>query len=67
MGLGLLGVQVVLLARQDKLLGRGDRALEGVTKAAIVLGKTISGQRLGDGSRRLEDQGGAKSTENGFN
>ena len=53
-------MQVVLLTRQDKIIGRRDGALESVTKAAIVFAKTSSRHGLGDGSRRFQDQGSAK-------
>ena len=48
MGLGFLGVQEILFTSQVDILGCGDRALEGVTKAAIVLGQARSGDGLGN-------------------
>lgn len=52
-------MQVILLTLQNEFVGSRDRALESVTKAAIVLGQTGSGNGLGDSTRRLEDQSGA--------
>jgi len=46
--LGFLGVQEILLASQVDILGCGDRALKGVTKAAIMLGQARSGDGLGN-------------------
>lgn len=48
LGLGFLGVQEILFTSQVDILGCGDRALEGVTKAAIVLGQARSGDGLGN-------------------
>jgi len=48
--LGFLGVQEILFVSQVEILGRRNRALEGVTKAAIMLGQAGSGDGLGNGA-----------------
>lgn len=53
-------MQEIFLTLQDELIGSRDGALESVTKAAVVLGKTTGGDGLADGTRRLQDQSGAK-------
>lgn len=57
-------MQEVFFLSQDEIVRGGDGALEGVTKATVVLGQTSSRDRLGDGTRRLENQSGATCVKN---
>lgn len=60
MGLGFLGVQIIFLLGQDDIIRSRDGALEGVTKASIVLGQTGSRKGLGNAAGRLEYQSSAR-------